>query len=271
MELTLYQVDAFAERLFTGNPAAVCPLEQWLPEETMQAVAAENNLSETAFFVREDRGWHIRWFTPTREVRLCGHATLASAYIYFRHIAPEASSVEFHSLSGRLVVSRDGQLLTLDFPSQPPEPAEAPHALGRALGLEPVAVFAAEDWIVLLDNEDAVRAIQPDFTLLRTLDRRGLILTAKGRECDFVSRFFAPKYGIDEDPVTGSAHTQLTPFWAGRLGRDTLHARQLSARGGELYCECKGARVRIGGRVVPYLKGTITLDYPDRISQCRIS
>ncbi len=260
MELTLYQVDAFADRLFKGNPAAVCPLSAWLPEETLQAIAMENNLSETAFFVKEESGWHIRWFTPTAEVKLCGHATLASAFVYFTHLAPEAEQIVFNSLSGPLTVTRNGEWLTLDFPQQAIEAVEHPDLLVDALGVEPCEVYAADDWLVLLENEAQVRELQPNFYLLKQLERRGIIVTAKGDECDFVSRFFAPKYGIDEDPVTGSAHTKLAPFWAARLGRQRLHARQLSTRGGELFCEVKGGRVLISGCVVPYLQGTINLN-----------
>lgn len=259
MEIPIYQVDAFTTRLFGGNPAAVCPLDTWLPEATMQAIAMENNLSETAFIVSEERGWRIRWFTPTTEVNLCGHATLASACVYFRHIDTGAGRVVFDSLSGPLTVIRDGELLTLDFPLHAPEPVEAPELLGRALGAEPLEVLAAEDWLVRLDSEEAVRILAPDMSLLRQLDRRGVIVTAEGADCDFVSRFFAPGHGIDEDPATGSAHTILTPYWADRLGRERLHARQLSARGGELFCERRGERVFISGRAVPYLQGTITV------------
>jgi len=260
MELTLYQVDAFADRLFKGNPAAVCPLQEWLPDLTMQAIAMENNLSETAFFVSEDQGWHIRWFTPKNEVKLCGHATLASAYIYFRYIDNAADQVVFNSLSGPLTVSRDDDRLTLDFPVKRAEPVPAPTILGQALGAEPLEILAADDWLIVLDSEETVRKLQPDMTLLKQLERRGVIVTARGRECDFVSRFFAPKYGIDEDPVTGSAHTMLIPFWAERLGRERLKARQLSARGGELYCALKGERVSISGKVIPYFRGTITIN-----------
>lgn len=259
MEIPIYQVDTFTARLFGGNPAAVCPLDTWLPGTTMQAVAMENNLSETAFIVPEERGWRIRWFTPTTEVKLCGHATLASACVYFRHIDTEADRVVFDSLSGPLTVIRAGELLTLDFPLQAPEPVETPALLGRALGTEPLEVLAGEDWLVRLDSEEAVRALAPDMALLRQLDRRGVIVTAEGADCDFVSRFFAPGHGIDEDPVTGSAHTVLTPYWADRLGREKLHARQLSSRGGELFCECRGDRVFISGRAVPYLQGSITV------------
>lgn len=263
MKLTLYQIDAFADRLFTGNPAAVCPLTDWLPDETMQAIAMENNLSETAFFVQEDTGWRIRWFTPSTEVKLCGHATLASAYVYFTYIAPDANQVVFNSHSGPLTVTRDGEWLTLDFPQQALEPAETPALLEEALGVKPTEVYAADDWMIVLENELQVRELQPNMALLKQLERRGVIVTAKGDECDFVSRFFAPKYAIDEDPVTGSAHTKLTPFWAERLGRQKLHARQLSSRGGELYCEIQGERVLLSGRATHYMTGTITLPAKD--------
>ena len=262
MELRIFQVDAFADRLFSGNPAAVCPLDSWLTERTMQAIAMENNLSETAFIVHEEHGWRIRWFTPATEVKLCGHATLAAAFVYFRHIAPASDEVTFASLSGPLTVRRHGEQLTLDFPRQHIEPVSPPTLLGQALGTEPLEVHAAGDWLVLLESEEAVRRLTPDIGLLKRLDCRGVIVTAPGNECDFVSRFFAPRVGVDEDPVTGSAHTLLTPFWAARLGRNTLHARQLSARGGELHCELKGERVFISGRVVPYLAGTITIEHP---------
>jgi PhzF family phenazine biosynthesis protein len=192
-------------------------------------------------------------------VKLCGHATLASAFVYFRDIDQNAGQIVFNSLSGPLSVSRDGDVLTLDFPQKAVEPVTTPPLLAQALGIEPLAVFAADDWLVLIDSETTLQALQPDMSLLKKLDRRGMIVTAKGNGCDFVSRFFAPKYGIDEDPVTGSAHTILAPFWAERLGRQKLHARQLSARGGELHCEVVGDRVLISGQAVPYLKGTITL------------
>lgn len=259
MELPLYQIDAFADRLFAGNPAAVCPLESWLPDATMQAIAAENNLSETAFFVQEKNGFRIRWFTPTNEVKLCGHATLAAAHVYFTHLAPQAKHVVFDSLSGPLGVNRDGEQLTLDFPKQSATPIAAPSLLVTALGITPLEVRAADDWLVLLDNAEQVRGLQPDMVLLQQLERRGVIVTAAGDDCDFVSRFFAPKYGIDEDPVTGSAHTILTPYWAERLGKTRLHARQLSTRGGELFCELKDGRVYISGRAIAYLAGTITI------------
>jgi PhzF family phenazine biosynthesis protein len=259
MELRLYQVDAFAERLFAGNPAAVCPLEAWLPNATMQAIARENNLSETVFFAPEPEGLRIRWFTPGCEVDLCGHATLAAAWVYFHHLAPQADRVRFNSRSGPLSVSRDGERLTLDFPAARLEPVAVPALLDSALGAKPLEVYAADDWLVLLDSAERVRRLQPSMALLKQLERRGVIVTARGDDCDFVSRFFAPRVGVDEDPVTGSAHTLLTPYWALRLGKLQLHARQLSARGGELHCELKGERVLIGGSVVPYLSGTITI------------
>lgn len=263
MELTLYQIDTFTNRLFKGNPAAICPLHQWLPDRTMLTIAMENNLSETAFFVREANGWRIRWFTPVTEVKLCGHATLAAAYVYFQHIDSDADQVVFNSLSGPLTVIRDNEMLTLDFPIQRAEPREAPTILGHALGAEAQEVLAADDWLVRLDSEETLRHLDPDMSLLRQLDRRGVIVTAEGRDCDFVSRFFAPKYGIDEDPVTGSAHTILTPYWNERLDRNPMHARQLSPRGGELQCMLHGERVLISGMVAPYLKGTITLTQQD--------
>lgn len=259
MELPIYQLDAFADRLFSGNPAAVCPLQAWLPDATMQAIAAENNLSETAFFAPEAGGLRIRWFTPACEVQLCGHATLAAAHVYFHLDAPHAERVVFDSLSGPLAVFRHGELLTLDFPAVIPSAVTAPPVLAAALGCAPHEVLAADDWLVVLDSAAQVRALQPDMPLLRQLDRRGVVVTARGDDCDFVSRFFAPKYGIDEDPVTGSTHTLLTPYWAARLGKRRLHARQLSARGGELHCELMGDRVAISGRVVPYLSGTLML------------
>lgn len=260
LTIPIYQLDAFADGLFTGNPAAVCPLERWLPDETMQRIAFENNLSETAFFVREEAGWRIRWFTPTVEVKLCGHATLASAYVYFRELEPSASEVVFHSLSGALPVRRDGDLLTLDFPAAGSRRIEVPRRLVEALGVEPHEVMqGSTDWLCLLPSEESVRALSPRLDMLRELDARAVIVTAAGEQVDFVSRFFAPRCGIDEDPATGSAHTLLTPFWAARLGRTTLEARQLSRRGGWLRCELRGDRVALSGRVFPYLRGTLEL------------
>ena len=260
MPIVLYQVDAFTDRLFAGNPAAVCPLDAWLSDENLQAIAAENNLSETAFVVDEPSGLRIRWFTPTTEIRLCGHATLAAAWVWLNHCieGPSPDSLTFQSPSGPLTVAREADgSLTLDFPCEAFEPVAAPEALVRGLGGDIWEVVAGQDWLVRLSDEAAVRAASPIMDELCRLDRRGVILTAEGTEADFVSRFFAPRFGIDEDPVTGSAHCLLTPFWAERLGRTRLSARQLSARGGELTCELAGDRVRIGGRVGPFLEGTL--------------
>ncbi|MBN2025845.1 MAG: PhzF family phenazine biosynthesis protein [Actinobacteria bacterium] len=259
MKLPLYQVDAFASRLFTGNPAAVVPLREWLEDAAMQAIAMENNLSETAFFVPHGEGYHIRWFTPAAEVDLCGHATLATAFIVFTVIEPRRNEVVFESRSGLLSVSRDGDLLVLDFPSQPPAPCAVPRELAQGLGREPDEVLCAEDYFVVFGDEAAVRRMEPDMAELKKLGLRGIIVTAPGDEVDFVSRFFVPSHGIDEDPVTGSAHCALTPYWALRLRKSKLHAWQLSHRGGELFCEDRGERVLISGRAVPYLEGFIVI------------
>ncbi len=261
MELPIYQVDAFTSSLFAGNPAAVVPLPRWLPEGTLQAIAAENNLSETAFVVPEGEGLRIRWFTPLCEVRLCGHATLAAAWVWLHQIEPQRREVVFDSLSGPLTVTRNGEWLTLDFPAQPVRPIATPVSLSEALGVAPSATFAAaDDWVALFDDQEIVRTLQPQMPLLKSLECRGLIVTAPGEDCDFVSRFFGPRVGVEEDPVTGSAHTKLVPFWAGRLGKGRLHARQLSRRGGELWCEERGDRVAMSGHAVLYLRGTILLD-----------
>ncbi len=263
MKIPLYQLDAFTRNLFSGNPAAICRLESWLDDETLQAIAAENNLSETAFFVPEKDGFHLRWFTPLAEVTLCGHATLATAWVILRLIHPEAPAVEFRTLSGILRVERgDDDLLLMDFPARPAVPKEAPKALVEGLGAEPLEILAAErDYLAVFDSEDEVRKLKPDFSRLRGLDRLGIIVSAPGMGCDFVSRFFAPSVGVPEDPVTGSAHCTLIPFWAERLDRGDawLDARQLSARGGTLACRHLGDRVTIGGRAVLYLQGTIEL------------
>ena len=259
-EIPIYQVDAFTSKVFSGNPAAVCPLEQWLEDSVMQAIATENNLSETAFFVKEPSGYRIRWFTPVKEVDLCGHATLASGYVFFNYINPNSNKVEFNSKSGKLSVSRDNEYLSLDFPAQPPNPCDAPKALLAGLRKEPSEVLCSEDFLVVYHSEKDIVELQPDFTELSKLGRRGVIVTAKGDEADFVSRFFAPTYGINEDPVTGSAHCELTPFWAERLGKNKLHALQLSKRGGELFCKMVGDRVIISGRAAEYMKGNIVVE-----------
>ena len=257
MKIRQYQVDAFTSRLFGGNPAAVCPLESWLEDETLQAIAAENNLSETAFFVGGRGSYELRWFTPTVEVNLCGHATLASAFVVFRHLEPSLEAVSFRSKSGELRVTRSGDLLTLDFPAWRPSRCEAPEALIRGLGHAPREVWATEDYLAVYESEHEVRALQPAMDALGGLDRFAVIVTAPGRRSDFVSRFFAPRQGIPEDPVTGRAHCTLVPYWASRLDKSRLHALQVSRRGGELFCEARGERVGIGGRAVQFLEGTI--------------
>ena len=262
MRIPLYQIDAFAtERPFSGNPAAVCPLESWLPEAVMQAVAAENNLSETAFFVPEGDCYRLRWFTPTTEVDLCGHATLASAYVVFQRLRPGTDSVVFQTeKAGTLTVRDDGETLALDFPARPPGPCPPSAALAEALGRAPAALLAARDYLAVYDSADEIVALAPDLRAVAALDRFAVIVTAPGTDdVDFVSRFFAPARGVDEDPVTGSAHCTLIPYWAERLGKTRLEARQLSRRGGALSCEMCGDRVRIGGRAVLYLEGAITL------------
>lgn len=257
MKLPLYQVDAFTDRLFAGNPAAICPLDAWLPDSILQAIAAENNLAETAYLVPSGEAWHLRWFTPAVEVDLCGHATLASAYVLWERLGVTAERIGFDTRSGRLWVTRRGDLLTLDFPSRPPGPCEPHPDLLGALGGEPREILAARDYLVVYGSEGEVRALRPDMGRLAQVDRFAVIATAPGDDCDFVSRFFAPAKGIPEDPVTGSAHCTLTPFWAERLQKTKLRARQISARGGELHCEQHGDRVSIAGKAVLYLEGTI--------------
>jgi predicted PhzF superfamily epimerase YddE/YHI9 len=253
MRIPIYQVDAFTSRLFRGNPAAVCPLEAWLDDATMQAIAMENNLSETAFFVTSETPLRIRWFTPTNEIDLCGHATLAAASVYLDTLAPDRHEVTFESASGPLVVRQDEEMFVLDFPSRPARPATPPPALIEALGAHALEWSKARDWLGVFGSEADVVALRPDFGTLAAFDK--VIVTAPGTESDFVSRFFAPSDGVNEDPVTGSSHCTLTPYWAKRLGRARLSARQVSARGGELLCEDRGERVSIAGRVVRYMEG----------------
>lgn len=259
MNIPFYQVDAFTDRLFGGNPAAVCPLDAWLDDALMQAIAAENNLSETAFFVEEGGGFHLRWFTPALEVDLCGHATLASAHVLFHHLGYDRDVIRFQTLSGTLAVEKKGDLLAMDFPASKPVPADAPQALLDGLRARPVAVLKSRDYVAVFGQQQEVLDIRPDFAALARLDCLGIMVTAPGDDADFVSRFFAPRAGIPEDPVTGSAHTTLVPYWAERLGKTVLHARQLSGRGGELFCEHRGERVSIAGRAVTYAVGSLWL------------
>ena len=257
MQLPLYQVDAFTNRLFGGNPAAVVMLEKWLPDAVMQSIAAENNLAETAFVIPRGGVSPLRWFTPALEIDLCGHATLAAGHVLFRYRFPSSSRIEFSTRSGSLVVFRDGERLGLDFPARPGAPVGVTDALVSALGTRPRETLQARDLLAVFDSEDQVRALRPDFVRIAALDAFAVIASAPGEAVDFVSRFFAPRAGVPEDPVTGSAHCTLVPYWATRLGKTTLTAKQLSARGGDLHCELRGDRVLMSGGTVEYLKGEI--------------
>ena len=258
--IPIYQADAFTNQLFGGNPAAICPLEEWLPDALMQQIALENNLAETAFFVKTDKGFHLRWFTPELEIDLCGHATLATAHILFTELGYSGDEILFETQkAGVLTVTRDGDKYTLDFPSRPPMPTEMPAGLLGALGgnVEPKVVLKSRDYFLVYDRESDIVNLKPDFAALAKIDAIGIIVTAKGDEVDFVSRFFAPNAGVAEDPVTGSAHCNLIPYWANQLQKKKMHAYQLSARKGELWCELNDDRVLISGQAVTYLKGEI--------------
>ena len=260
MELPLFQVDAFTNRIFGGNPAAVVILEEnWLADELLHAIAAENNLSETAFVITRSEPFPLRWFTPEIEVDLCGHATLASAYVLLKHYFPAHSQVQFATRSGELIVARKEGQLAMDFPARPGERIPVSNEIIAALGAKPTEAYLARDLLTIFPAETEVAALKPNLELVAALDAFAVIASAKGDEVDFVSRFFAPRAGIHEDPVTGSAHCTLIPYWAGQLGKDVLLARQLSARGGELTCEIKGNRVLIAGDAVEYLHGKITI------------
>lgn len=259
LNIPIFQVDAFTSAVFTGNPAAVCPLEAWLPDNILQSIAAENNLAETAFFVPQNGHFHLRWFTPACEVDLCGHATLASAHVLFEELGHGADLIRFETKSGELVVRRAGDRLSMNFPARPPQPVEPDAALLPALGGNPTQVLAARDYLIIYNSEEEVRALRPDMAALSGIDRFAAIVTAPGHDCDFVSRFFAPAQGIPEDPATGSSHCTLTPYWAERLGKTKLHARQVSLRSGELFCELLEDRVEISGYAALFLKGQICL------------
>lgn len=262
MKLTIYQIDAFTNKLFGGNPAAVVPLDSWIEDGLMQQIAMENNLAETVFFVPEKKGFHIRWFTPELEIDLCGHATLASAYVLYHFLGYKESSIIFYSKSGELQVTKKDSLLQMNFPSwMPILKTEYPDELLKGLGIaNPVAVYKNRDYIVELQNENEIQQVRPDFSLLHKIDVIGIVITAPGKEVDFVSRFFAPGAGVNEDPVTGSAHSQLIPFWSEKLGKRKMQAKQLSKRGGTIYCEqLNEERVLMGGSCVFYMKGEIML------------
>jgi len=260
MRLQIYQVDAFTDRVFGGNPAAIVPLENWLPDAMLQAIAAENNLSETAFFVKRADDWHLRWFTPAVEVDLCGHATLASAHVIFTRLDAARSAARFTTKSGPLEVRRDGDWLAMDFPAWPPSPCPPSDVFAQALGRAPREILGARDYLCVFGSAAEVKELKPDMARIATLDRFAVCVTAPGDgDCDFVSRFFAPAKGVPEDPVTGSAHCMLIPYWARRLGKTTLLARQVSTRGGELRCALRGERVGIAGKAVLYLEGHIDI------------
>ncbi|WP_422082613.1 PhzF family phenazine biosynthesis protein [Ulvibacterium sp.] len=262
MKLNIYQIDAFADRVFSGNPAAVCVLENWLDDTTMQQIAAENNLAETAFLVKKEEGYAIRWFTPSIEVVLCGHATLASAFVLFNYYGVTADKIIFYSQNrGALSVEKGKNgLLTLDFPVDSIVEAQPLNTLNEAIGKAPIQTFKGKtDYLLIYESQRDIENIRPNFHMLAKANVRGVIVSAKGIKVDFVSRFFAPGSGIDEDPVTGSAHTTLTPYWAKQLGKTKLSAKQLSQRGGDLFCEDLGERIKISGRAVPYLIGEIEI------------
>ncbi len=261
MKLTIYQIDAFANKVFSGNPAALVPLENWLDDSLMQQIAMENNLAETAYFVKTEAGYHLRWFTPEYEIDLCGHATLASAYVIKNFVEPHIAEINFSTQkAGILKASAKDGLYTLDFPSRPPQTCEVPDGLLQSLGIgNAVEVLRSRDYFVVLPDEDAVRNVEPDYNLMKELDTIGVIITAKGHNADVVSRCFYPGAGIPEDPVTGSAHCNVVPYWAEKLGKTKLFCQQLSSRGGDLLCELQGDRVLMSGKCVLYLQGEITV------------
>ena len=258
MTIPYYEVLAFTDRVFAGNPAGICVLKEWLSDELLQKIAAENNLAETAYLIDCGASCDIRWMTPTVEMDLCGHATLGSAHVLFQHLGRTGDSITFQSRSaGELKVERIGERLVLDFPSRPAESCEEPPKLAEGLRAQPREVFKGRDYLAVFQTEAEIAAISPDFDILNEIEANGVVVTAPGDTCDFVSRYFAPRVGIAEDPVTGSVHCALIPYWSNRLGKTKLHARQLSQRGGELFCEDRGERVGIGGTAVTYVEGTI--------------
>lgn len=260
MKLPLYQVDAFTSRLFGGNPAAVVPLDDWLPDGVLAGIAAENNLAETAFVISRPDVVPLRWFTPTVEVDLCGHATLAAAHVLFRYYFPRTTRLTFSTRSGNLIVTREGELLSMDFPARPGQPVAVTDSLVAALGIRPREALLARDLMAIFDSEADVRDFRPDFQRIAALDAFAVIVTAPGDTVDFAYRFFAPRAGIPEDPATGSAHCTLVPYWAARLGKSKLVAKQLSVRGGDFFVNLRGDRVVIAGRTVEYLRGEITVE-----------
>lgn len=261
MQLPIYQVDAFTNKCFGGNPAAVVPLESWIPDSLMQSIAMENQLSETAFFVKEGEDQYLlRWFTPSMEIDLCGHATLASAHVLYEHLEYNGEAIQFNTLkSGVLPVIRNGDGYQMDFPARPGELVDAPKGLFEALGIDEAPVFKSRDYLVVLETQIQVQTVRPDFSKLAEIDTLGIIITAPGDDADFVSRFFAPRAGVNEDPVTGSAHCTLAPYWSEQLNKQAMHAYQLSERVGEVFCIHLNDRVHLGGHAVTYLEGTIVI------------
>jgi PhzF family phenazine biosynthesis protein len=261
MKIPIFQVDAFTDRVFGGNSAAVCPLNKWLDDEIMQKIAGENAVAETAFFVPKGDFFEIRWFTPDIEMDLCGHATMAAAHVITSHLNPGLQKIHFLSASGELQVEVIQDMLVMSLPSRPPVPAAAPQDILDSFAYSPLAVLKARDYVLVFENEKIIRELKPDLLLFNriNLDPGGVVVTAGGEDCDFVSRFFTPQASILEDPVTGSAHCSLIPYWSGVLGKIEMTARQLSVRGGSLFCKNAGERVLISGRAVTYLKGEISI------------
>lgn len=260
MQLPIYQVDAFTDRVLGGNPAAICPLQVWLDDSTLQRIAEENNLSETAYFVKEGEGYRLRWFTPTVEVDLCGHATLAAAWVLFNELGERADTLRFFTRSGELRVSREGDRLAMDFPLKDPQPTPVPVGLAQALGCTIQTLLLSDDYLVVVDDPQTVAALTPDFAALAQFDVRGIAVTAPGHAHDFVSRWFGPRVGVNEDPVTGSAHTSLAAYWSRRLGKTRLSAEQGGARKGKLECQVlDNGRLIISGKAALYLRGTLYL------------
>jgi len=262
MKIPIYHIDAFTDKVFGGNPAAVCPLEQWPADDVLLNIARENNLAETAFFVLEEEQFHIRWFTPDIEMDLCGHATLATAYVIFNKMNFLGNKIVFKSVSGQLSVKRNKDLLMLDFPTRMPEKVDLPDVIEKGIGKKPVEVYKSRDYVLVYESEEDIKTMMPDEDILNTinLDPGGIVVTAKGSSVDFVSRFFTPQATIFEDPVTGSAHCSLIPLWAQKLGKDKLTALQLSERGGELFCGNRGDRVEISGKAVTFMEGFINIE-----------
>ncbi len=259
MKIPIYQVDAFTNKVFGGNPAAICPLEEWLPDETLLNIAKENNLAETAYFIQNDDRFHLRWFTPEIEMDLCGHATLASSHVIFHHLGYTKDQIFFDTMSGELIVKKNADLLQMDFPSRNPDPAEAPQVILNSISIQPIEVRKARDYFLVYESEEDVKDLVVDEAKLSSLNlgTGGIICTSKGNEVDFVSRFFTPGAAVFEDPVTGSAHCSLIPYWHQQLGKKEMLAHQVSARLGEIFCTDEGERVKIAGRALTFLQGTI--------------